>query len=147
MATLDPATASFLDAQRVGHLATADSAGVPHVVPVCFARIGETVYVALDEKPKRAAPSELKRVRNVLANPRAALVADVYDEDWSRLGFALLHCRGRVLNGGDELQGAVAALREKYPQYRQMALEDRPLIALDVENATVWGTARARTTG
>ncbi len=116
-------------------------------MPVCFVRVDDTVYVAIDEKPKTGKPLELRRVRNVLTNPRAALVADVYDEDWSRLGFALLHCRARVLEDGEELQRAVVVLRDKYPQYRQMALEDRPLIALDVERATLWGTARASTTG
>src|SRR6266542_3964694 len=99
---LGSAAGAFVDAQRVGHLATADAHGVPHVVPVCFARIDDRVYVAIDEKPKRGAPLTLRRVRNVLAHPSAALVADAYDEDWSRLGFVLLRGVARVLEGGDE---------------------------------------------
>ena len=53
---------SFLERQRVAHLATAEGGGVPHVVPVCFALIGETMYVALDEKPKRVFVRALRRV-------------------------------------------------------------------------------------
>jgi len=143
VATLDPHAGAFVDAQRVGHLATADAHGVPHVVPVCFARIDDRVYVAIDEKPKRGKPLTLRRVRNVLANPRAALVADAYDEDWSRLGFVLLRGAARVLEGGDEHGQAIAALRQKYAQYEAMALESRPVIAIDITSVTPWGTARA----
>ncbi len=116
---------------------------MPHVIPVCFARLEQTIYVAIDEKPKRADARSLRRVRNVLENPRVALVADVYDEDWSRLGFVLLHGSARVLEGGAEHREALTALRKKYEQYTTMALEERPVIAIDVERATIWGTARA----
>ena len=69
-----------------------------------------------------------------------AVVADVYDDgDWSRLGFVLVHAAARVLTDGDEHARAVGALREKYAQYRCMALEERPVIAADVQSATSWG--------
>jgi len=139
--------AAFLDRQRVAHLATASTDGRPHVVPVCFARIDACIYIALDEKPKSMGPMQLRRIRNILANPRVAIVADVYDEDWSRLGFALLEGTGRVLTAGDEHASAVRALRDKYPQYRAMALDDRPIIAIDVERMTRWGTASALAAG
>ncbi|HET6320226.1 MAG TPA: TIGR03668 family PPOX class F420-dependent oxidoreductase [Chloroflexota bacterium] len=134
---------AFVDRQRVAHLASASVTGVPHVIPVCFARLEQTLYVAIDQKPKRADPRSLRRVRNVLENPRVALVADVYDEDWSRLGFVLLHGAARVLEGGAEHGEALSALRQKYEQYRGTALEERPVIAIDVDRATMWGTARA----
>jgi PPOX class probable F420-dependent enzyme len=139
---VDEQARRFLEQQRVAHLATADAAGAPHVVPVCFALIDDAVYVAIDEKPKQSTdPFRLRRLRNVALNPRVALVADVYDDqNWSRLGFVLVRGIARVLfvDGAEHAQ-AVAALREKYAQYRDMALEQRPVIALDVEHVTTWG--------
>jgi coenzyme F420-0:L-glutamate ligase / coenzyme F420-1:gamma-L-glutamate ligase len=139
---LSEAVVRFLERQRLAHLATADAAGRPHVVPVCFALVGQTVYSAIDEKPKRGEPYSLRRLKNVLTNPRAMLVADVYDDqDWSRLGFVLLSGRARVIEPeADEHARAVARLRERYAQYREMALQERPVLALDVEHVTTWGT-------
>ncbi|MBV9357149.1 MAG: TIGR03668 family PPOX class F420-dependent oxidoreductase [Chloroflexi bacterium] len=140
MARLSPAEAAFLEQRRLGHLATADAQARPHVVPVCFAVLADTLYVAIDEKPKRGAPTNLKRVRNVLANPRAAFVADVYDDlDWSRLGFVLIDGPARLVDDPDELTSALDRLRARYPQYATMALEDRPMLALDIAHVASWG--------
>lgn len=142
MARLDNIARGFLERQRVAHLATADASGAPHVVPICFVAIGDTVYVAIDEKPKQDRdPYRLRRLRNLVENPRVAIVADVYDDqDWSRLGFVLMRGSARVIEKGAEHNRAVAALRQKYTQYRAMALEDRPVIAADVEQVTSWGS-------
>ena len=78
----------FLLTRRVGHLATADSRAIPHVVPVCFTISQGTLYITIDEKPKRVAGPALKRVRNIERNPMVAIVVDRYDEDWTRLGSA-----------------------------------------------------------
>jgi PPOX class probable F420-dependent enzyme len=130
----------FLSQQRVAHLATADASGTPHVVPVCFTLVGDTLYVAIDEKPKTGDPLRLRRMRNIAENPRVAVVADAYDDrDWSRLGFVLLKGSARILTHGGEHAGAVLALREKYAQYRDMALEERPVIAADIHSTTTWG--------
>jgi PPOX class probable F420-dependent enzyme len=137
---IDERARRFLERQRVAHLATADALGAPHVVPICFALIGETVFVSIDEKPKRGAPMQLRRLRNIEANPHVALVADVYDDgDWSRLGFVLVRGRARIVLVGPEHMRGLAALRAKYAQYRAMALEGRPVIAIDVEHVTSWG--------
>jgi PPOX class probable F420-dependent enzyme len=137
---LDPRAREFLERQRVGHLATVDAAGAPHVVPVCFALIGETLYVAIDEKPKRGDPLKLKRLRNIAEQRQVAIVVDVYDDrDWSRLGFVLVRCGARVLLEGHEHALAVAALRARYEQYRAMRLDERPVIAADIERITTWG--------
>jgi PPOX class probable F420-dependent enzyme len=130
----------FVSKRRIGHLATADRSGKPHVVPICFALLDATVYIAIDEKPKSGDPLKLRRLRNIAENPRVAVVVDVYDDaDWSRLGFVLVHASARILNDGDEHARAIGALRDKYPQYRRMALEARPVIAADVESSTAWG--------
>jgi PPOX class probable F420-dependent enzyme len=130
---------AFLASRRVGHLATADGHGGPHVVPVCFAIEKATLYVTIDEKPKRAAARPLKRLRNITANPQVAFVADRYDEDWSRLGWVMLRGRAEILSDGAEHERAQGLLRERYPQYRAMQLVDLPVIAMRIERATSWG--------
>ena len=128
----------FLDASRVGHLATADRAGVPHVIPVCYAVAGETVYITIDEKPKRQ-DIPLKRVRNILENPRFSFVVDRWDEDWTRLGWVMLRGAAEILDSGAEHDRAQALLRERYPHYRTMALDDLPVLALRITSASSWG--------
>jgi PPOX class probable F420-dependent enzyme len=130
---------NFVVAQRVGRLATADARGNPHVVPVCFAIAEDTLYITIDEKPKRAAGRPLKRLRNLMDNPSTAFVADRYDEDWSRLGWVMLRGRADILTDGAEHDRAQALLRERYPQYRTMQLDDLPVIALRIAQATSWG--------
>lgn len=120
-------------------------------MPVCFVLRGDTVYHAIDAKPKSASPRRLRRVRNVEANPVAAFLVDHYVEDWRRLWYALFFGRARVIERGPEHDRAVAALRRKYQQYRSR-LPLRPdalVIALDVRRLTQWqasspGGRRAR---
>jgi PPOX class probable F420-dependent enzyme len=128
---------AFLAARRVGHLATADANGVPHVVPVCFAVAADSAYITVDEKPKR--PGPLKRVRNILENPAVALVVDRYDEDWSRLGWVMLRGRGEILASGAEHDRAQALLIARYPQLRAMDIAALPVIAIRIERASGWG--------
>jgi PPOX class probable F420-dependent enzyme len=118
---------------RVARLATADAGGVPHVVPLVFALDGDTVYSAVDAKPKRT--TDLKRLRNVAVNPRVALLADHYaDEDWGALWWARADGTGRVLDAAPE---AVALLRERYAQYRD-APPEGPVLAVDVHRWSGW---------
>lgn len=142
MSTASAEALSFLAAARVARLATADGAGRPHVVPVCFALGQEArrLYIALDRKPKQVSPERLRRVRNIQVNPRVALVADRYSEDWSELGWAMVEGTASLLEDPAERAVALDLLRGKYPQYREMALDDRPLIAVDVERVRTWGT-------
>jgi PPOX class probable F420-dependent enzyme len=127
----------FLESRRVGHLASADKTGEPHVVPVCFALAGETLYITIDQKPKRG--MALKRVKNLMENPAAAFVADHYDEDWARLGWVMLRGRAEILERGAEHDTAQARLRAKYPQYQAMRIDDLPVIAIRIAKATSWG--------
>lgn len=129
----------FLNGRRVGRLATADGAGRPHVVPACFALGALGVYITVDEKPKRKTGRPLKRIRNILENPSVALIVDRYDEDWSRLGWVMVRGSAEILENGDEHDRAQALLRDRYPQYRRMALEDLPVIAIRAERVTSWG--------
>ncbi len=134
---LDPFVRAFVTRRRVGHLATSDADAMPHVVPVCFAEREGAIYIVIDEKPK--ATTRLRRLRNLEHNPQAALVVDYYSEDWSRLAWVMLRGRADTLAAGDEHRAAIAALREKYPQYREMALDDRPVIRLMADRVNSWG--------
>ena len=133
----------FVESMRVARLATADANGIPHVVPICYALIGDDLYVTIDEKPKHPDVRAMKRLRNIEANPAVAVVVDRYDEDWSRLAWVMLRGRADVLDHGDEHDRAQAGLRERYPQYRTMRIESLPVIALRIARVTAWGALDA----
>ena len=136
---LSESQARFLSDARVARLATADAEGQPQVIPVCFAFDGETIYIALDRKPKSVEFTRLRRVRNILANPQAALVVDHYEEDWTQLRYVLVSCSAEMLSGDeDEAAVAVALLRNKYAQYRRMDLDGNPVIKLTPKRFTAW---------
>lgn len=107
---------------RVARLATADRAARPHLVPVTFAvhpedepGDGEDLIVtAVDHKPK-STPA-LRRLRNITENPEVSLLADEYDDDWSRLWWARADGRAELGEAAGH-PGLVAALVSKYSQY------------------------------
>ena len=113
----------LLRSARVGRLATADPAGQPLVVPVCYVFADARVYTAIDAKPKRTTGRGLRRVRNIEANPRVSLVVDEYDEDWSRLRYVIVDGRAALLTEGDTFARALDLLAAKYPQYRTLRLD------------------------
>jgi len=129
----------FLAHQRIAHLATADRRALPHVVPVCFAIADGTLYITIDEKPKRVPSPALKRLRNITENPAVAVVVDRYDEDWARLGWVMLRGQAEILLDGTEHQDAQALLRSRYPQLRAMQIAQYPVIAVRIERTTSWG--------
>ncbi|MBI2989401.1 MAG: TIGR03668 family PPOX class F420-dependent oxidoreductase [Deltaproteobacteria bacterium] len=136
---LTPLASRLIRSARVARLATADRKGRPHVIPICFAFDGKALYSPVDEKPKRSPPLRLKRVRNILENPHVAVVVDRYDENWKRLAYVLIRGRARLLTGGENYRRAVLLLRKKYPQYRRMAIEERPMIRIMPTRVTSWG--------
>ena len=136
---LEPQVEVFLASHRVGHLATSDNLGVPHVIPVCYAYEAGTVYSALDLKPKRVRSSELKRVRNIRTNPRVALIVDDYSEDWDSLAYVLVQGQAVILESGAERQRAEELLREKYDQYEELLEPGSPALRIAVERVVTWG--------
>jgi len=134
----------FLNAQRVGHLASVDERAIPHVVPICFALSGSAVYSSIDDKPKVKSGQLLKRLRNIQANPNVSIVVDRYDEDWALLGWVLLWGRAEILTTGREHDEAQVLLRLRYPQYRAMRISGYPVIAVRIERTTSWGNLSAR---
>ena len=121
--------------EPVARLATVGADGRPHVVPICFVIDGDTLYTAVDEKPKRT--RRLKRLENIEANPQVEVVIDHYEDDWSRLWWVRLRGPARVLEGGDERLAALVLLREKYPQYVRQP-PDGAVLALDVAEWRGW---------
>jgi len=128
----------FLDRSRVGHLATADKRGVPHLIPVCYAVDAANLYITVDEKPKRQ-DIPLKRVRNILENPRAAFIVDRWDEDWRRLGWVMLRGPAEILQSGAEHDRAQTLIVARYPQLRSMQIAELPVIAVRIARVSAWG--------
>jgi PPOX class probable F420-dependent enzyme len=123
---------------RVARLATTDSDGRPHLVPIVFALHDDTLYTAVDAKPKRS--RTLRRIENARKRPDVTVLVDQYDEDWTRLWWARLRGRARVLDAGDEAERALALLTAKYEQYRD-AGPTPPVLALDVEEWREWSAS------
>jgi len=137
---LSEAKRAFVERHRVAHLATADAAGAPHVIPVCYALVGEHVYFVVDEKPKRTRTG-LKRLRNIAANPQVALVIDDYDDqDWTRLAYLLVQGDATRVEEHAEYDRALTALRARYPQYRTMPLacNTHPMVRITPRRAHAW---------
>ena len=128
----------------VARLATCGDDGMPHAVPICFVLESDSLYSIVDAKPKRA-PTRMKRLRNVDENPRAAVIIDVYDEDWSRLEYVMLRGAAARVHDVEEFDRIVTLLREKYEPYRSMRFEpdENPLLRLDVEKVVYWRMSRA----
>ena len=129
---------SRLTAARVARLATTDPDGRPHLVPIVFALDGDTLYSAVDKKPKRS--RTLRRIENARARPDVTVIVDHYEEDWTRLWWIRLRGRARVLDDGQERERALELLAEKYPQYRA-ELPDGPVLAVDVTEVRDWTSA------
>ncbi len=120
---------------RVAHLATADSEGTPHLVPITFALDRDDIVTAVDGKPKRS--TALRRLENIATNPRVAVLVDAWDEDWSRLWWARADGTAQVVADGEALRVAQALLRERYPQYARVPI-DGPVIRIRVARWSGW---------
>ena len=117
---------------RVARLATVGADGNPHVVPICFALDGDTLYTAVDAKPKST--RALRRLANIRANPRVEDVIDHYEDDWTRLWWVRLAGRARVVESDPR---GLELLRAKYPQYRDDP-PPGPFVVVTVESRQEW---------
>jgi PPOX class probable F420-dependent enzyme len=122
-------------AARVARLATVRPDGAPHLVPVVFVLERDTVWLVVDEKPKRH--RRLQRVVNIRAEPRVSLLADSYGEDWNRLWWVRADGRARIVGEGHELERAVSLLLDRYPQERGQPPKG-PALAVEVERWHRW---------
>jgi PPOX class probable F420-dependent enzyme len=122
----------------VARLATAGADGRPHVVPVCFAVDEQTLYFAIDFKPKRS--TNLKRLRNIAANPAVSILVDHYEDDWNRLWWVRVDGDARVVTERAEAQRAVKLLAARYSQYRANAPAG-PVVAVAIAAMTGWSAS------
>lgn len=125
---------AFIRAQRVGRLATVGPDGEPHNVPVCVVAVGGNLYFASEAKARK--------VQNLRAHPRAALVFDVYDEDWRQLAGVMVVGKASVIERGTTFHRIRLALYRKYRQYRKFEpLEEGEsvIIAVNPERTFSWG--------
>lgn len=139
--SLTQVQSAFLEQQRVAHLATVGAGAAPHVVPIVYAVVDQTICFVVDDKPKRTRTG-LKRLRNIAANPRVAVVVDRYDEDWTRLAYLLIHGRAQLVESSSEFAVVLAELRRRYAAYRAMALDisTHPMVRIAIERIHEWGT-------
>jgi PPOX class probable F420-dependent enzyme len=122
-------------AARVGRLATVTANGLPHIVPCCFVLDRDTVYSAVDDKPKST--FDLVRLNNLRATGVASLLVDHYEEDWSTLWWVRVDGRGRVAESGDDRERALGLLAAKYEQYRRQ-IPAGPVVVIAIATWRAW---------
>lgn len=125
-------------AAAVARLATVGTTGHPHLVPVTFAVDGDRIYTAVDAKPKTT--TNLRRLRNIAANPQVAVLADHYETDWARLWWVRADGTASLLDRPADMAGPVRLLAARYPQYRASAPAG-PVISIQVERWSGWAAA------
>ena len=120
---------------RVARLATAGSDGQPYLVPITFAVDGDLIYTAVDHKPKTT--RKLRRLRNIRENPRVAVLADYYAEDWDALWWVRVDGWATVVEDERAAQHPLDMLAERYEQYREQRSVG-PVIVIQADRWTGW---------
>jgi PPOX class probable F420-dependent enzyme len=131
----DPVARERVAGARVARLATIDPDGRAHLVPIVFVLDGDTIYSAVDAKPKRS--RRLRRIENARERPDVTVLVDHYDENWQRLWWVRLRGRARVLDESEEAERGIQLLTEKYEQYGREP-PAVPVLAVDVEEWRCW---------
>jgi PPOX class probable F420-dependent enzyme len=107
-------------------------------VPIVFAVDGDTLYFAVDAKPKRT--TDLQRLKNLAANPAVSVLADHYEGDWSKLWWVRADGIARVVTDRAEAERAIDLLTHKYEQHRR-ARPAGPVVAIHLDRVTGWSGA------
>jgi PPOX class probable F420-dependent enzyme len=123
----------LIDTTPVAHLALLDESGHPRVQPITFVRVGDALWSAIDDKPKRRTPARIRRLR---ADPRATITVDRYDDDWARLAWVQVIGTMDVL-AVDGREPVIRALQDRYPVYRTMSPKG-PLLRLAPKRVLWW---------
>jgi PPOX class probable F420-dependent enzyme len=134
----DPIVRERVAAARVARLATLDPDGRAHLVPIVFVLDGDTLYTAVDAKPKRS--RRLRRIENARERPDVTVLVDHYQDDWSALWWVRLRGRARVLESGEEAERALDLLTSKYEQYTHERPAP-PVLAINVTEWRAWPSA------
>ncbi|MFQ5828547.1 MAG: pyridoxamine 5'-phosphate oxidase family protein [Candidatus Methylomirabilia bacterium] len=131
---LKKSLADLIQRERVCRVATANARGMPHLVPVC--------HVLEDGKIYFASGSDAKKVLNLKANPRVAVVFDLYSDAWQHLKGITIQGTAGIIEKGPRFRKLRALLYAKYPQYPQeAALEESDSVIVEVAptHAFSWG--------
>ena len=123
-----------MEGSRRGFLASS-SGGRTTIVPVCFVSRGNIIYTAIDQKPKG---KRLARISNISRNPHVAFIVDIYSEKWDRLSYLLIHGDAETVRDDREADEARKMLLQKYPQYRQLKLDNALVIAIRIKSSKFW---------
>ncbi|MGI5216381.1 TIGR03668 family PPOX class F420-dependent oxidoreductase [Nocardia sp. CA-290969] len=121
-------------AARVARLATVTPEGNPHIVPIVFAVDGDTIYTAVDAKPKST--TALRRLANITANPKVAVLVDFYDENWTQLWWSRADGVARIVTD-ERAHAGIEQLTARYPVYRDQP-PPGPVLALEVTRWSGW---------
>ncbi|GAC1647833.1 MAG: TIGR03668 family PPOX class F420-dependent oxidoreductase [Candidatus Dormibacteraceae bacterium] len=139
---MEPAQAmQRLSNSAVARLATVNEEGRPHLVPIVFVVEKDTLYFAVDAKPKRT--TELKRLKNIAANPAVSVLADHYEDDWTKLWWVRADGTARVVTDTTEAERAIDLLGKKYEQHRRERPAG-PVVAVHIDRVTGWSGAKDR---
>ncbi len=122
----------------VARLATVGADGKPHLVPIVLAVERDTIYFAVDAKPKRT--TNLQRLKNIAANPAVCVLVDHYEDDWSKLWWVRVDGTARILADNDEASHAIDMLVNRYEEYRNVRPAG-PVVAIAIERVTGWSAA------
>ena len=104
-------------------------------MPICFALDQEALYFVIDSKPKKT--TNLKRLRNIAANPAVSILVDHYGDDWATLWWVRLDGDARVATDSAEIQVALRLLSARYSQYRATRPAG-PVVAVAIAGMTGW---------
>jgi PPOX class probable F420-dependent enzyme len=124
-----------LTSSAIARLATVTNEGRPHIVPIVFAIENGTLYFAVDKKPKKT--TDLQRLKNIAANPAVSVLADHYEDDWSKLWWVRADGIARVVTDSAEAERAVELLANKYEQHRRERPAG-PVVAISLDRVTGW---------
>ena len=127
-----------LAASKVARLATASAEGRPHIVPIVFALDGDTLYFAVDAKPKKT--TRLARLKNIAANPAVSVLVDHYEDDWTRLWWVRADGTAHIMADDAEAQRAIDLLANRYEQH-PIDRPSGPVVAVHIDRVTGWSAA------
>lgn len=119
-------------------MATVDRSGQPHLVPIVYTFEEDRIFTPLDNKPKTVQPRKLRRVRNIEANPNVVVLVDDYGEDWSTLAWVQVRGKAELLESGPMHSAGIRLLTQKYPQYVEAPIKDRPIISISPAKIVSW---------
>jgi len=131
---------SLITDSSIAYLSTVSHKGHPHIVPICFVLLDQNFYSLLDNKPKNVQILKLRRVQNIISNPKVALIVNHYEDDWDKLWHVLIKGNGSIVANEVERRAAIKSLKQKYEQYLHMDVDLNPVIKIRPTNIVSWGS-------